>query len=183
SGRAHLLAHLDQPFGIEPQSPTRRQNGRKGSDVDRMLALVVDHAATVIAVVDLRERPRRKTRIPTVFQATDDVAMAVAKHGRETFALHALGIEKRAARLLVRENAAAETERLERRLHLLLDIARELAGPFRVLTFGRDRDPARQIGLERAAVEVALGARDGVFSGHGNILVSGWQVMPRPERQ
>ena len=66
-----------------------------------------------------------------------------------------------------RRTRQREAERFERRLHLGLDVAGKLARAVGVLAFGRDRDPARKIGLERAGVEIARGARDGIVSAHG----------------
>src|SRR5262249_51916705 len=84
--------------------------------------------------------------------------------------LVAFGIKERAARLGMRHHAAAKAERFERRLHLGFDIAGKLAGALRGLTLGRDRDAAREIGLEAAAVEIILGARDGVGTTHADSL-------------
>ena len=98
--------------------------------------------------------------------------MAVAEDGRQLRVFDALGIEKRAARLRMRHDPAAEALRLERRLHLGFEIARELAGAFRILALGRDRHPAGEIRLEGAAVEMLRGAGDGVGSAHAASLGS-----------
>jgi hypothetical protein len=50
--------------------------------------------------------------------------------------------------------------------HLHLDVALEFGRAFRVLTLGRDGDPAREAGLERAAVQIGFGVGDGGFSAH-----------------
>src|SRR5687768_12587551 len=76
--RAHLLAHLDQILGVEAEPAADFEHGAKRADVDRVLALVVDHAAAVPAVTALRQTPRRETLTPAVLKASDDVAMAVA---------------------------------------------------------------------------------------------------------
>src|SRR5882757_3894548 len=49
--RAVLLAHLDQPFGIEAELAAFCQYGGLRRDIDRVLALVVDHTAPVIAPI------------------------------------------------------------------------------------------------------------------------------------
>ena len=60
--RAGLLAHLDQPFGVEAELAALGQHRRLRGDVDRVLALVVDHAAAVVAAVLLGQRPGRQAR-------------------------------------------------------------------------------------------------------------------------
>ena len=98
--------------------------------------------------------------------------MAVAEHGRQRRILDALGDRGTGPRAFacvrIRQR---EAERFERRRHLGFEIARELSGAFRVLALGRDRDPAREIGLEGAGVEIRLGAGDGGGSAHAAILV------------
>ncbi len=100
------------------------------------------------------------------FEAADDVAMAVAEHGRVQRVLDALGEQERPLRLGMGEDAAGKAQRIERRLHLFVDIAAQVGAALRILALRRDRDPAREIGLEGAAVEVAFGAGDGALPAH-----------------
>src|ERR687886_2889154 len=109
-----------------------------------MLALVVRHAAAVPAVGALRQPPGREARFPIRIEAADDVAVPVAEHGR-ALALDALGIEERALGLRLGQNAAGESESLEGRLHLGLDITGEFGRALRILALGRDGDAAREV--------------------------------------
>src|SRR3974390_730315 len=96
--------------------------------------------------------------------------MAVAKHGRESGCLDPLGEEERTARLGVREKAARESHRFQQWSHFIVKIPCELACALRALTFRWDGNAAREIGPERAAVEIMRCARDGGFSAHAGIL-------------
>ena len=96
AGRAGFLAHLDQPFGVEAEPAALRQHRRLRGDVDGVLALVVDHAAPVVAAVLLGQRPGRKARVPAGIETADDVAVAVAEHGRQGRVLDPLGEQERA---------------------------------------------------------------------------------------
>ncbi len=92
--------------------------------------------------------------------------MAVGQYGRQAGALVALAHQEGPARLGVAQHPAAEAERLERRLHLGFDIARELGRALGILALGRDRDPAGEVGLEAAGVEIIGGAGNGGISAH-----------------
>ncbi len=166
SRRAGLLAHLDQPFGVEAE-PTARGNHRAhGGDADGVLALVVGDAATVVAAVLFREHEGREPLRPARLEPADDVAVTVAKHGRQMRGLDALRGEERPARFRMREQPAAEAQRLERRHHLGIEITLELVGAIGILARGRDRDPPREVGLEAARVEIGFGEPDGGVPAH-----------------
>src|SRR5262249_4079976 len=45
---AGLLAHLDEPFGVEAEPSAHREHGGKRREVDRVLPLVVDDAAAPV---------------------------------------------------------------------------------------------------------------------------------------
>ena len=181
--RAHFLAHLDQPFGVEAEAPACRHHRRHRGEIDRVLALVVRRAAAVIAAVTLGQRPRRKTVLPRIVEAADRVAVAIAEHGRQALALDALGIEERPFGLRVREHAARKAHRLERGAHLGFDVAREVGGAVGVLTLGRDRDAARKVRLEGAGVEIRLRARNRILTAHDTRPnVSILPRSPRPAR-
>ena len=96
--------------------------------------------------------------------------MAVDQDGRQAGALEALADQERPARLGVAQHPAAKAERLERRLHLGFDIAREVGRALGILALGRDRDPAGEVGLEAAAVEIIGGAGDGGVSAHAALV-------------
>src|SRR3954466_6033002 len=63
-------------------------------------------------------------------------------------------------------NLCLEPERLERRLHLRFDALDEGGGGGGGLAFGRHCDPAGELALEIAGIEIALGTRDGGFAAH-----------------
>src|SRR4051812_12396406 len=75
--RAGFLAHLDQPFRIEAELAPLGEYGRLRGDVDRVLPLVVDHPAPVIAAVLFGQSPGREALVPHGVEATDNIAMAV----------------------------------------------------------------------------------------------------------
>ena len=81
-------------------------------------------------------------------------------------ALDALGPEKRPARFRVRQQPATEAERLECRHDLGVEIALELVRALGILALGRDRDPAREVGLEAAGIEIGFGKLDGGVPAH-----------------
>src|SRR5579859_7655300 len=71
-GRADLLSHLDQEFGIEAElAAAGLAHGLKRGEVDRVLTLVVGGAAAIDAVV-----------APFTDHAIDDIAMAIDQDGR-----------------------------------------------------------------------------------------------------
>ncbi len=113
--RAGFFAHLDQPFGVEAELAALGEYGRLRGDIDRVLALVVDHAASVVAAVLLGHGPGRKARAPAGIEPADDVAMAVAEHGRQRRVFDPLGEQERTFRALLRQRAALETELFQRR--------------------------------------------------------------------
>ena len=67
---------------------------------------------------------------------------------------------------LLGEGAALEAELFQRGCDLTFKIARKIRLTLRILAFGRDRDAAREVGLEGAGIEIGLGAGDGGGSGH-----------------
>src|SRR5216684_7454402 len=156
SRRAGLLAHLDQPFGVEAEPAARREHRPHGGDADGVLALVVGDAATVIAAVPFGERERGKPLRPAGLEPADDVAVTVAEHTGQIGGLDALRAKERPACLWVRQQPAAEAQRLERRHDLGVEIVLELAGTPGILALGRDRDPAREVGLEAAGIEIGF---------------------------
>ena len=166
SRRAGLLAHLDQPFGVEAEPAARGEHRPHGGDTDRVLALVVGNAATVVAAVRFRERERREPLRPAGLEPADDVAVPVAKHGRQIVGLDALRAQERSARFRVRQHPAAEAERFEGRHDLGGEIVLQLGGARGILALGRDRDAAREVGLEAAGVEIGLGKLDGGVPAH-----------------
>ena len=129
-----------------------------------MLALVVDDAAPVPAIAALGERPGRETLGPAVVETADDVAVAVAEHGRPIRILLALGEQERPAPDLQR--SAPEAELLQGRLHLVLEIADENGCALRVLAFRRHGHPSGEVLPEASGIEIGFGAGDGGFSGH-----------------
>ena len=166
AGRAGFLAHLDQPFGVEAELAALGEHRRLRGDIDRVLALVVDHAAPVVAAVLLGQRPGRQARVPAGIEPADDVAVAVAEHGRQGRVLDPLGIQERPLGARLREGAALEAELLQRGLDFTFKIARKVRSTLGILALGRDRDAARKVGLERAGIEIGLGAGNGGGTGH-----------------
>src|SRR5207253_5765083 len=49
--RPGLLAHLDEPFGVEAEPAAHGEYGGERREVDRVLALVVDDAAAPVTAV------------------------------------------------------------------------------------------------------------------------------------
>jgi hypothetical protein len=98
--RARLLAHFDEVFGVEAEPAAGLEHRLQGGDVDGVLALVVDNAASVPAVAALGEDPGREPLVPFVVEAADHVAVAVAEHGRKCRVLMPLGEEERPFALL-----------------------------------------------------------------------------------
>src|SRR6267154_5859037 len=96
--------------------------------------------------------------------------MTVGQYGRQAGALVALAHQEGPARLGVAQHPAAKAERLERRLHLGFDIARELGRALGILALARYRNPAGEVGLEAAAVEIIGGAGDGGVSAHAALV-------------
>ena len=90
TGRAGLLAHLDDDFHIEAERPARLQHRAERRHIDQVLPLVVGGAAAIDLVALLDDRPGRQALAPTVFQAADDIAMAIGQHRRQVVALVAL---------------------------------------------------------------------------------------------
>ncbi len=183
AGRAGLLAHLDQPFEIEAEAAAHCEHGGERRDVDGVLALVVGGAAAVVAAVGFDELPGRQARLPVGIEAADHVAVAVDEDGRQAVALATLADQERPARLGMAQHPAGEPERLERGLHLGLDVARKLARPIRVLALGRDGDAAREVGLESTAVEIIGGAGNGGISAHAVSRMVGASIMRRLPRR
>ena len=163
------ISHL----ALKPSLPRVGEHGRLRGDIDRVLALVVDHAAPVVAAVLLGQRPGREARVPSGIEPADDVAVAVAEHGRQGRVLDPLGIEKRPLGARLREGAAREAELLQRRPDFTFKIARKVRGALGILALGRDRDAARKIGLERAGIEIGFGAGNGCGTGHEILSATG----------
>src|SRR4051794_32672932 len=92
--------------------------------------------------------------------------MAIAEHGRQSRVLDALGIEERPLGARLGQRSALEAQLLQRRLDFTFKITGKLRGTLKILAFGRDRDTARQVGLERPGIEIALGAGNGGGTGH-----------------
>jgi hypothetical protein len=164
SRRAGLLAHFDEKLGIEAERPARFEHGAERSEVDRVLAFVVRDATTVPAALALGHEPGREPVVPSIVETADDVPVPVTEHRRPRRVLDALGEEKRPVALA--EGPAAETERLESRRQLMLDVAPQLRHPVRVLAFGRQRDATREVRVQTSMVEIGRGSRESVCSGH-----------------
>ncbi len=71
--------------------------------------------------------------------------MAVDEDGGEVVALATLADQERPARLGMAQHPAGASERLQRGLHLGVDVARELGGAVGILALGRDGDAAREV--------------------------------------
>ena len=142
AGGANFLAHLDQELDVEAKLAALCQNGRECRDVDAVLAFVVGGAAAVNAIALDAERPRREPRPPQIVEAAHRVAVAVDQHGQVARIFDPLGHQERwafAARII--EGAAGETERGERRHHLVAQIGLHGFGALRLLAGARNGDP------------------------------------------
>jgi|HubBroStandDraft_4_1064222.scaffolds.fasta_scaffold00243_4 hypothetical protein len=167
AGRTDLLPCLDQQFGVEAEPATRLQHAIHRGDVDRVLALVVGGAAAVEALATRGQRPGRQPLMPLRLQPADDVAMAVAEHGRAGALLAPLGDQDRPAANRVGHDLAGEAESGQRRGDLVGKIGVQCRRALLDLALGRDRDTAAEIGGEPALVEIGLGSGDRGGAGHG----------------
>ena len=154
-----------------------------------VLALVVGGAAAVPAAVALDDLPGREPRLPAAHPGRGS-----RRHGRSRARSAAPSPSMRSAN---RNGPRAFGWRSTRQVKPSASnagfisastIAREVGGALRVLALGRDRDAARQIGLERAGVEILRGAGDGGFTAHTAIMIrtsSPWQPpgLPNTPRQ
>ena len=84
--------------------------------------------------------------------------MAVAEHGRKGRVLDPLGIEERPLGARLCEGSALEAELFQRRSDFTFKIARKVRGTLGILALGRYGHAAGKIVLERAGIEIALGA-------------------------
>ena len=165
--RTDLLAHLDEDLGVEAEAAPRVQHRLQGGDVDGVLALVVGGAAAVPAIAPFGQAPRRQAFEPLVVLAAGDVAVAVGEYRGKAVRFVAFGKEEGACRRhRVLQDAAAETEFLQTRLHLVDHVGPEGIGPGRRLAFSGDGDAAFQVIEETAIVEIGGCGGDGVGSAH-----------------
>ena len=104
--------------------------------------------------------------MPARIEPPDDVAVAVAEHGRQGRVLDALGIEERAVGARLGQGPALEPELLQRWSDFTFNVPRKLRGSFGILALRWDRDPAGEVGLEPARVEIGLRADNGGGTGH-----------------
>ena len=169
SGGAHVLSHLDQNLRVEAEAAALGDDRRERGDVHAVLSLVVGRAAAVDARALDRQHPGRKASPPQIVEAADGVAVAVDQNGDRGVVLHAFGDQERRTRWVV-ENARRESERGEARHHLVIEIAAQRAGAFRLLARARDGDPPPQIDEKFAAVEIAVRASDGGGAAHDLVL-------------
>ena len=167
SGGTHLLAGLDQHLEIEAQLAACLDRRRGGGKIDGVLALVVGGATAVETLAVARQLPGIESLLPALVLAPDDVAVTVREDRDEGRVLDALSEEKRpASGKRIWKQSALEPQALEAGLHFGREVALEVCGPLRVLAFGGDGDPAREVGEKSALVEVPLGMRNGVFPAH-----------------
>src|SRR5690606_32690686 len=118
--RARFLAHLDHELDVEPKPSALLEHRLKRRQVDRVLALVVSGAAAVEPIALSRRDPRSLALGPLVVQPADDVAVAVAKDGRQARVLYARGQQHWALALDgVGIDAAREAHPRQSRLHLV----------------------------------------------------------------
>ena len=165
--RADLLAHLDEEDGVEAKPPARRDDLGERRDVDRVLTLVVDHAAAIDAVAVERDGPRRKAAAPVLVETAHDVAVTVTQHGQRVRILDTPPDQERAAgRIGIVVNRHRIVESAQCRRDLGLEIPVKLGPAGRVLTLGRDRHATAQIGKEAAVVVIGLERPDNALTTH-----------------
>ena len=134
------------------------EHRRQRRDVDAVLAFVVGGAAAVDA--GLRRSASRATAPAATGRRGRAPRMAVDQHGDQVRVLDALRHqERRTLAQWIVEDARGEAERGERGRDLVVEIAAQHAGALRLLAGARDGDAPRQIGDERAAVEIGVRAR------------------------
>ena len=179
-GRADLLAHLDQEFGVEAEPAAARLAHRlQRGEIDRVLALVVGGAAAIDAVADRRCRPGIEPVAPLAVHARNDVAMAVNQYGRQLRGLAMLGDKE--GRLAARRfhQPALEVERGKDRAHFLLQIGAQLRLAAGALAFGLVGDAPFERVQELAGGELTVGVGDGVGSCHFALVIFSWQSLRR----
>ena len=161
---ARLLARLDDELDVEAElAAALLAHALEDRHVEGVLALVVGGAAAIDAIAVARGDPGTLALGPLVLQAADDVAMAVAEHGRQLGILDAGGEQHRPlARQRVVVDAGREPHARERGRHLLVQVAVELglAGG-QQLALGLEADAAGQLGLEGTLVDIGAGTGDG----------------------
>ena len=165
---ARLLAHLDDELGVEAEPAAALLAHRvERRHVEGVLALVVGGAAAVEPVAVAGGDPGALALGPLVLQAADDVAVAVAEHGRQLGVLDAGREQHRPlARQRVVVDARGEAQAREGRRHLLVEIAAQLGQAVgQQLALGAEGDAARELGLEGAVLDVFAGAGDGAGAG------------------
>ena len=167
TGGTVFFARLDHEFRIETEPPPRRQRGRHGAHIERVLSLVVGGAAAVQLVAALGDRPGIEPFVPLVGIAQNNVAMAIAQHGRQPGVLDPFGQQDRtAARDRVVENRTAVPHRLEGGPDLLHKITLQIRQPIGILAFRRNRHAAAQDFQILSIIETCEGARDRRFTAH-----------------
>ena len=163
AGGAYFLSRLDQKLHVEAEpcavAAPLGNHGSKRSNVDAVLPLVVGSAAAIEAIAFHGEPPRRETRAPHIVLAAHRVAVPIDQDGGEPRILRAVRNQDRRTLRIVKD-AAGKSDRSERRLQLLVEIAPQLGGAFRFLAAARNGNPAAQIGKERTTVEIGVRAGD-----------------------
>jgi hypothetical protein len=135
---------------------------------------VVDDAAPEPDAVAFGELPGGEPRLPAIVLSAHDVAVPVAQHRRQTVTFAAFGHQERCLCLRMFQHPATEPHRLERRNHLVAQIALHVGRALGVLAFGGDRHATRQGREQGAGVELRGGACDrGVPAGVEDLRGSG----------
>src|SRR5262249_24831339 len=150
---------------VEAQPPAFGQHGSERRDVDRVLPLVVGRATTIEALAFDRDRPRREPGAPLIVEAADGVAVAVQQYGERGAVLGALRHQERRSERVV-EHTRVEAERSNARRDLVIEIAAQRRGPFRLLAAARERHAPSQVDEKLAAVEIGVGAGDCSAAAH-----------------
>ncbi len=125
TGRADLLAGLQQQDRVEPKPSARLQHGFEGREVDRMLALIVGGAAAVEPVALPGQLPRRQSVAPLRLKPANHIAVAIAEHRGRRPLLAPLGDEDGAAAYRIVEDFVLKAEPHQGWRDLVVEIGAE----------------------------------------------------------
>ena len=152
--RADLFAGFDQQLDVETEFPAGIEHAFQRTEIDGVLAFVVRRATSVNAFAFFLQFPRRQSCAPLRVEPANYVAVTVGHDRRQIIAFVAGGNQERAFADWTRINLAREAERIQRWRQFIGEIAVELGATFRVLAFGDNRHPSREISVKGLAIEV-----------------------------
>ena len=122
-----------------------------------MLSLVVGGSAAIDSITFAFEGPRVEPGAPLALLASNHIAMAVTEHGCQPRVLNAFSKEEwPAGGDRVGKHLASETESLQARPHLQVEIGTQVGKSLRVLAFSSKCHSPRKVGQKIASVEMTF---------------------------